>query len=212
MIRRRRPLAPGWAHAQVLAVGHSTHSAEELVTLLQAHGVATLADVRTVPRSRANPQFNTDTFARTLARHGLRYVHLAALGGLRKPLPDSPNGGWRNRSFQGYADYMLSTDFTAGLEQLRREARHGPVALMCAEALRWRCHRSLIADALFARGVIVQHIESRTRTRPHVPTPFARYRRFRVTYPAWAAERADRAYAARTLSGIGSPARKHAAT
>jgi len=182
--RRKRPVAPGWEDVTVFAVGHSTHSAEELLALLQAHGVRTLVDVRTVPRSRTNPQFNLDTFPSTLAKAGIGHVHLASLGGLRKTSPESPNQGWRNASFRGYADYMQTEGFAEGLDQLRKiAARKGPVAIMCAEALRWRCHRSLIADALFARGVVVQHINSRTRAGPHVPTPFARYRGLKVTYP-----------------------------
>lgn len=180
--RKRKPAA-GWEHVRVYAVGHSTRTAEQLVELLEAHGVRTLADIRTVPRSRTNPQFNLKPFARTLAAQGLGHVHLAELGGLRRPRPDSPNGAWRNRSFQGYADHMLTGEFAHGLERLRELAGHGPVAVMCAEALRWRCHRSLLADALFARGVVVGHLESRTRVRPHAPTPFARIRLLRVTYP-----------------------------
>jgi uncharacterized protein (DUF488 family) len=191
MARRRRPLARGWEHAEIFAIGHSTHTAAELIELLQAHGIATVADVRTVPRSRTNPQFNSQPFAKALARAGIRYVHMATLGGLRRPQRDSPNRGWHNRSFQGFADYMGTPAFLQGLEELRRESKYGPVVLLCAEALRWRCHRSLIADALFARGVIVQHIESRTRTRPHVPTPFAHFRGMQITYPVSAALRVE---------------------
>jgi uncharacterized protein (DUF488 family) len=176
--------ARGWGHARIYAVGHSTRSAEELVELLQAHGVRTLADIRTVPRSRTNPQFNRDTLPRTLKAVCLRYAHLPRLGGLRRPRPDSPNGAWRNTSFRGYADYMLTDDFTRGMEELRQLAEDGPVALMCAEALRWRCHRSLVADALFARGVEVLHITSRVRTEPHRLTAFAELHGRQVLYPA----------------------------
>lgn len=197
---RRRKLTPGWEDVRVLAVGHSTHPAEELISWLEAHGVRTLADIRTVPRSRTNPQYNVDTFGRTLARHGIAHLHIAELGGLRRPRPDSPNAAWRNTSFRGYADHMQTDVFAAGLEQLREVAQHGPVAVMCAEALRWRCHRSLVADALWARGVIVEHIESRTRTRPHSPTPFARIRGLEVTYPPEPAEAASSRPASRTAS------------
>lgn len=183
--------APGWGGARVYAVGHSTRKAEELVELLRAHGVRTLVDIRTVPRSRTNPQFNRDTLPRTLAAADLGYVHLPRLGGLRRPRPDSPNGAWRNTSFRGYADYMLTDDFTRGLEELRELAAQGPVALMCAEALRWRCHRSLVADALYARGVQVLHITSRTRAEPHRLTPFARLQGRQVLYPAPAEEASD---------------------
>jgi uncharacterized protein (DUF488 family) len=176
--------ARGWGSARIYAVGHSTRTAEELVELLQAHGVETLADIRTVPRSRTNPQFNLDVFPRTLAAAGLRHAHLPRLGGLRRPRPDSPNAAWRNKSFRGYADYMLTDDFAQGLEELRLLAEDGPVAIMCAEALRWRCHRSLVADALYARGVQVLHITSRTRAEPHKLPPFAELHGRQVLYPA----------------------------
>ncbi|WP_163997767.1 DUF488 family protein [Pyxidicoccus caerfyrddinensis] len=173
----------GWGKAHVFAVGHSTRTADELVAMLEAHGVRTLADIRTVPRSRTNPQFNLDTFARTLARVDIHHQHLPRLGGLRKPRPDSPNTAWRNRSFQGYADYMQTEEFARGLEELRVLSREGPVAIMCAEALRWRCHRSLVADALWARGVEVQHLLSATRSEPHRLTAFARVHGTQVLYP-----------------------------
>jgi uncharacterized protein (DUF488 family) len=168
----------------IYAVGHSTRTAQELVELLQAHGVRTLADIRTVPRSRTNPQFNLDTFPRTLKEAGLCHAYLPLLGGLRRPRPDSPNAAWRNLSFRGYADHMQTEDFARGLEELRVLAHEGPVAIMCAEALRWRCHRSLVADALYARGVQVLHLTSRTRAEPHKLTPFAELHGTRVLYPA----------------------------
>ena len=179
-----RPRAsPGWGKARVLAIGHSTRPLEELVALLRTCGVATVADVRTIPRSRRNPQFTQESLARTLPQAGLRYEHLPALGGLRRARRDSPNGAWRNASFRGYADHMQSAEFEEGLVELRSLARDGPVAIMCAEAVPWRCHRSLIADALFARGVTVEHIVGRGRTRPHRLTPFALLSGRRVTYP-----------------------------
>ena len=177
-----------WTSLRIYAVGHSTRPLEELVALLQAHGVLTLADVRTVPRSRTNPQFNREALAEVLPGYGLRYVHLAALGGLRRTIGDaSPNRAWRNLSFRGYADYMQTRAFQHGLAQLREEASLGPLALMCAEALRWRCHRSLIADALYARGCVVEHLESMSRATPHRPPPFARISGSRVRYPEEAA-------------------------
>jgi uncharacterized protein (DUF488 family) len=154
-----------------------------MVALLEAHGVRTLADIRTVPRSRTNPQFNVDTFATTLARVDIHHQHLPRLGGLRRPGKDSPNSAWRNLSFRGYADYMLTEEFARGLEQLRVLSREGPVAVMCAEALRWRCHRSLVADALWARGVEVLHLTSATRAEPHRLTAFARLHGTQVLYP-----------------------------
>jgi uncharacterized protein (DUF488 family) len=167
----------------VLALGHSTRPFDELVELLRACDVTTLADVRTIPRSRRNPQYEQQALQRALPREGIGYVHLPALGGLRHARSDSPNGAWRNASFRGYADHMGSGEFEEGLVALRALARDGPVALMCAEAVPWRCHRSLIADALFARGVVVQHIVGRGRTRPHRLTPFAVLRGRQVLYP-----------------------------
>ncbi|HZZ85866.1 MAG TPA: DUF488 domain-containing protein [Anaeromyxobacteraceae bacterium] len=175
--------APGWGKARVLAVGHSTRPFAELLALLQSAGVRTLVDVRTIPRSRANPQYEGPALAAGLAAAGVAYVHLARLGGLRHARKDSPNGAWRNASFRGYADHMLTPEFEEGLTELRALARAGPVALMCAEAVPWRCHRSLIADALFARGVVVHHITGKGRTRPHRLTPFARVEGRRVLYP-----------------------------
>jgi len=135
---------PNWSDAVVYTIGHSTRSQGELIDLLRAHGVATLADVRRMPRSRRNPQFNEETLAEALPAAGIAYVHLPRLGGLRRSLgAASPNGGWRNASFRAYADYMQTADFAAGLDELRRWASAGPVALMCAEAVPWRCHRSL---------------------------------------------------------------------
>jgi uncharacterized protein (DUF488 family) len=180
---RRLRAAPGWGQARVLAIGHSTRPIEELVELLQGAGVRTLADVRTIPRSRANPQFAGDALAGALDLARIAYVHLPVLGGLRRARRDSPNGGWRNASFRGYADHMLTPEFEEGLCQLRALAKDGPVALMCAEAVPWRCHRSLIADALLARGVVVEHIAGRGRTQPHRLTPFARIDGRTVTYP-----------------------------
>jgi uncharacterized protein (DUF488 family) len=177
--------APGWGKARVLAVGHSTRPAEELVAWLVAAGVATLADVRTIPHSRANPQFEGATLASTLAGAGIRYVHLPHLGGLRRARKGSEeNAGWHNASFRGYADHMQTPEFEEGLVELRALAREGPVAVMCAEAVPWRCHRSLLADALLARGVVVEHLVGPGKTRPHRLTPFARIEGRRVTYPA----------------------------
>lgn len=184
-VRSRRPRAsPGWAGARVLALGHSTRPLEELIELLRSCGVTTLADVRTIPRSRRNPQYERTALERTLPRAGIRYVHLPRLGGLRHPRRDSPNGAWRNASFRGYADYMQTSEFEEGLAELRALAQDGPVAIMCAEAVPWRCHRRLIADALFARGVVVEHVTGRGRTTPHALTPFAVREARRVVYPA----------------------------
>jgi len=167
----------------VFTIGHSTRALEELVALLRAHAVETLVDVRTVPRSRHNPQFNRESLAESLPARGIAYVHLPALGGLRRARADSPNGAWRNASFRGYADYMQTMEFERGLEELLAIARRSPTAVMCAEAVPWRCHRSLIADALVARGIEVRHIAGERRAEPHRLTPFARVDGIRVTYP-----------------------------
>jgi uncharacterized protein (DUF488 family) len=181
---RRLRAAPGWGRVRVLAIGHSTRPAEELVEWLGAAGVVTLADVRTIPRSRANPQFEGPALARSLAGAGIAYAHLPRLGGLRRARKGSEeNAAWRNASFRGYADHMQTPEFEEGLRELRALAREGPVAVMCAEAVPWRCHRSLLADALLARGVVVEHVVGRGRTRPHRLTPFARIDGRRVTYP-----------------------------
>jgi hypothetical protein len=170
--------------ALVLTIGHSTRTVEALIELLQAQGVTDLVDVRTIPRSRHNPQFNQDALAKALRRAGIGYTLLEALGGLRKARPDSPNAGWRNASFRGYADYMQTPEFEAGLQALIELAAGRRVAIMCAEAVPWRCHRSLIADALTVRGIPVAHIIDAGHTRPHSLTPFARVHGVQITYPA----------------------------
>jgi uncharacterized protein (DUF488 family) len=167
----------------IMTIGHSTRTIEEFISLLQAHSVSRIVDVRTVPRSRHNPQFNKDSLPVSLEKVGLSYVHLPGLGGLRHAKPDSINMGWRNTSFRGYADYMQTPEFEDSLEELIELANHDRLALMCAEAVPWRCHRSLIGDALLARGIQVQDIMSPTRAQVHTLTSFAEVRGERVTYP-----------------------------
>ncbi|HEY6093557.1 MAG TPA: DUF488 domain-containing protein [Gallionellaceae bacterium] len=174
----------------VLTIGHSNRELEEFVRLLQAHGVTTVADVRSVPRSRHNPQFNQDTLPAALQAAGIGYVHQPGLGGLRHARADSPNLAWRNASFRGFADYMQTAEFAQSMDWLDELARHERIALMCAESLPWRCHRSLIADALVVRGLAVEHIMSGTQRRPHTLTSWARLEEGRITYPA-AASPAD---------------------
>jgi uncharacterized protein (DUF488 family) len=166
----------------LFTVGHSTRTAEEFIELLKAHRIELLVDVRTVPRSRHNPQFNRDTLPETLRRAGMGYLHLGELGGLRKPRADSPNTAWRNLSFRGYADYMETQEFEQGLARLVDEAGKRRTTVMCAEAVPWRCHRSLIGDALVARGMEVFELSSATRTQPHRMTPFARVEGTRISY------------------------------
>jgi uncharacterized protein (DUF488 family) len=139
-------------------IGHSTRSSDELLALLHEAGICHVADVRAFPSSRRYPQFNRDALARWLEEAGIRYTHLPQLGGRRDPAPDSPNGAWRERAFQGYADHMGSGEFQEGLAELEAAARQVPTAIMCAEAVWWRCHRRLIADALVARGWRVEHL------------------------------------------------------
>lgn len=164
-------------------LGHSTRPIEEFIGLLREHEVRTLADVRTVPKSRHNPQYGREALTQTLAAAGIRYVHLPTLGGLRRPRPDSPNGAWRNESFRGYADHMATDAFRDALGELLALAGNGPVAVMCAEAVPWRCHRSLIGDALLVRGVHVTDIIGPNSERPHALTPFAKVEGERITYP-----------------------------
>jgi uncharacterized protein (DUF488 family) len=170
--------------ALIMSVGHSTRSIQEFLALLKSHGVKRLVDVRTVPRSRRNPQFNRETLPATLEAAGIGYSHLPELGGLRHPRPDSQNTAWRNASFRGYADYMQTNDFAAGLRRLLDLAHQGQVAIMCAEAVPWRCHRSLIADALLVHHVGVEHIMNATHRRSHEITPWARVEGELVTYPS----------------------------
>jgi len=167
----------------IFTVGHSTRSLEELVEILRAHGVKRLIDVRTIPRSRHNPQFNRETLSQALHNRGLSYRHMKALGGLRHARPDSMNTGWRNTSFRGFADYMQTPLFNAALKKLLSLAEQKPSALMCAEAVPWRCHRSLIADALTARGYEVRDIMSVRSAKPHVVPAMARVHDQQVTYP-----------------------------
>jgi uncharacterized protein (DUF488 family) len=171
---------------QILTIGHSTRSAAEFLALLKAHSVTGIADVRTIPRSRRHPHFSSEALSAFLSDHDIAYIHLPGLGGLRKPRRDSPNAGWKNESFRGYADHMQTPEFASALEELLALARKELVAVMCAEAVPWRCHRSLIADALLVRGVAAEDIATPTRRTPHKLTPFARVRGTEITYPGLA--------------------------
>jgi uncharacterized protein (DUF488 family) len=177
----------------ILTIGHSNRPLEEFLQLLRAHHVTLLVDVRKMPGSGKNPQFNHDTLSRSLHEAGIEYVHLPGLGGLRRRTPNSPNTGWRNASFQGYADYMLTSEFEKSLDELMQRAIGERAALMCAEAVPWRCHRSLIADALVVRGIPVEDIFTAARTQPHVLRTFAHVEGTRITYPPQADEESDRA-------------------
>ena len=168
----------------VLTIGHSTRPLDEFIALLKAHGVTLVVDVRTIPRSRHNPQFNHESLPESLKQVGVGYIHMPGLGGLRHAKANSLNGGWRNASFRGYADYMQTPEFEKQIEELIQLAKEHRIALMCAEAVPWRCHRSLIGDALTVRGIRTEDIMSLKQCRLHTLTPFAHVRGSTVTYPA----------------------------
>ena len=167
----------------VLTVGHSTRPLAEFIALLSGHSVSRLIDVRTVPRSRHNPQFNRDTLPAALKGAGIRYAHAAGLGGFRHTHPGSLNMGWRNVSFRAFADYMQTPEFEQHLAALIDEATHDHITLMCAEAVPWRCHRSLIADALTVHGIRAEEIINATRLQVHTLTSFAQVDGVVITYP-----------------------------
>src|SRR6202163_1522965 len=173
----------------VLTIGHSTRTWKAFLDLLRAHRVERVIDVRSIPRSRHNPQFNRETLSKKLRAARIGYVHLRKLGGLRHARRDSTNLGWRNTSFRGFADYMQTSEFDAGLQRLIKLARQRRNALMCAEAVPWRCHRSLIADALTVLGIRVEDIMSKNRSQLHSLTSFAQVRRRCITYPGYKDDR-----------------------
>ena len=175
--------APSRKPQPVFTLGHSTLPFEKFVTLLKAHGARRVIDIRTIPRSRHNPQYDQKSFSSSLRKSGLEYVHLKDLGGLRKPKADSQNSAWRNASFRGYADYMQTPEFENGLEKAIRLSQEKVSALVCAEALPWRCHRSLVSDAFVIRGIPVEHIFSNSRSEAHELTDFAKVRGTKITYP-----------------------------
>ena len=168
----------------VVTIGHSTRTLDTFIHLLQTYDAKQVIDVRTVPRSRHNPQFNHETLPDNLKAAGIGYLHMPGLGGLRRPRPDSRNLGWRNASFRGFADYMRTPEFENHLNELAKLAQRKRTAVMCAEALPWRCHRSLISDALEVRGIKVAHILSATHLQPHRMTSFARWDGKYLIYPA----------------------------
>jgi uncharacterized protein (DUF488 family) len=186
-----KPLGPGGKRKlvpkpspSILTIGHSTRTLEEFIGLLHAHAATCVVDVRTVPRSRHSPQFNLASLPGSLKEAGLGYVHLSGLGGLRHARHDSVNLGWRNASFRGFADYMQTPEFAQSLDALVQLANQERIVLMCAEAVPWRCHRSLIADALLVRGIRTEDIMSPFRRQVHTLTLFAKVRGTTITYPA----------------------------
>jgi hypothetical protein len=168
----------------IFTIGHSTHPIDEFIGLLKHYGIEQLVDVRTVPKSRHVPQFNSDALAEAVGKQGIEYVHLKSLGGLRHAKKDSVNMGWRNASFRGYADYMSTEEFAEGIDRLIDLAKTKRTVIMCAEAVPWRCHRSLIGDALLVRDIAVEDVMSATSIRPHKLTDFAKIDGQEITYPA----------------------------
>jgi uncharacterized protein (DUF488 family) len=168
---------------EILSVGHSTREPGELEELLLGHGVEVLADVRAHPGSRRMPHFERDALERSLGQAGIGYMHVPALGGRRRPRPDSPHGAWQNRQFQGYADHMVGQEFERGLDEVAKVATARRAVLMCAEAAWWRCHRRLVADALTVRGWRVLHVIGPGEPKEHELTEFAVREGDRITYP-----------------------------
>jgi uncharacterized protein (DUF488 family) len=177
-------LVPRLPEHAIFTLGHSTLPIERFIALLRTYGIERLVDVRTMPRSRHNPQFNGDALIESLKAEHIEYMAMPALGGLRRARKDSPNTAWRNASFRGYADYMQSGEFQAAVETLIHLGREKRVAIMCAEAVPWRCHRSLVADALSVHAVPVVEILSEGNSRMHRLTPFARVAGTEITYPS----------------------------
>jgi uncharacterized protein (DUF488 family) len=167
----------------IFTIGHSTRSIDEFVELLRAHEVGMVVDVRTIPKSRHNPQFNQEDLKQSLRQKRIRYIHIKTLGGLRHAKKDSTNLGWRNTSFRGFADYMATSEFRDGLEALMKIADQKKTAIMCAEAVPWRCHRSLIADALVKEGWVVRNIMTTTSAPRHRLTPFLKMKHGQLIYP-----------------------------
>lgn len=183
MSKQLPPAGARWPPGAIFTLGHSTLPIESFIALLQTYGIERLADIRSMRGSRHNPQFNETELSRSLEFEHIDYVPLKELGGLRRARRDSPNTGWRNASFRGYADYMQTAEFQDALEALIRMSRQKPLTIMCAEAVPWRCHRSLVADALNVRGVPVIEILSRSNYRTHSLTSFAHVIGSCITYP-----------------------------
>jgi uncharacterized protein (DUF488 family) len=187
-MRENTRSTPGGTEPPIYTIGHSTRSIGDFIDLLKAYKIQRLVDIRTVPRSRRNPHFNRESLPGSLAEAGIEYEHRPGLGGLRHPRKDSINTAWRNDSFRGYADYMQTPEFAQNIDELIGEGARERIAIMCAESVPWRCHRSLVADALAARGIAVRHIMSASSAEPHRVTPFARVEGERVTYPGLISE------------------------
>lgn len=168
---------------RIFTIGHSTRPIDEFVQAMKAHGIQMVIDVRTIPKSGHNPQYNSDALADTLQRHDIGYEHMPGLGGLRRAKKDSVNTGWENASFRGFADYMQTAEFEESLQKLIGTAKKSATVILCAEAVPWRCHRSLIGDALLVRGFKVLDIMGKGNVREHAMTRWAKTDGERVTYP-----------------------------
>lgn len=167
----------------IYTIGHSTRTLQEFIELLKEFGIQEVVDIRTIPRSRHNPQFNEDSLPTTLKKSHIGYMHMKVLGGLRHALRDSINTAWKNASFRGFADYMQTPEFAEGLQELIKIAQEKQVVIMCAEAVPWRCHRSLVGDALIAHGIKVYDIMGKSEQKEHHLTPWAHVEGSKVTYP-----------------------------
>lgn len=176
----------------IYTIGHSTHPIEEFINILKHYGITMLVDIRTIPKSRYNPQFNQDSLSKSLEKAGIKYNRIEELGGFRHAKADSINTGWHNASFRGYADYMQTEQFRDGLDQLINYSKDNQIAIMCSEAVPWRCHRSLVGDALLVRGFTVEDIFSLTEVKPHKLTPWAHVKGDIITYPASADTEKDK--------------------
>jgi len=176
----------------VFTIGHSTRTLDEFIGLLNTYGITLVVDVRTVPRSRHNPQFNKETLPDSLKPYGVKYIHMPEIGGLRRPIHNSINLAWKNAVFRGYADYMQTKEFTDNLLKIIVLAQENCLALMCAEALPWRCHRSLISDVLVVRHVKVHHIISATNCLNHEISEMAQVEGTKITYPLFSKETPQR--------------------
>ena len=183
----------------IFTIGHSTRTLDEFIELLRTYSVTLIVDVRTVPRSRHNPQFNKESLTLALKKHNIKYIHMPEIGGLRRPKHDSINLAWKNSSFRGYADYMQTKEFADNLLKITALARESCLALMCAEALPWRCHRSLISDALVVRHIKVEHIISATSCIAHYLNEMAQTQGTQITYPLYSKEMPQK-----TLNDFGS--------
>ena len=168
---------------KIFTIGHSTRAIEEFIELLRMHEITQLVDIRTIPKSRRNPQYGQDQLEPSLQQAGINYVYLKALGGLRSKAKESVNDAWENASFRNYADYMQTDAFVEGIDELIALAEERVTAIMCAEAVPWRCHRRLVSDALLVRGVDSCEIISATSERLHTMTPFAVVDGLTITYP-----------------------------